>query len=333
MGVTIYDIAEKAQVSIATVSRVFNNHPRVSDDTRERVLTVAERLGYQPHVSAQNLARRQTHLISAVIPVMTNYFFVEVLRGLQDRLSESEYDLLAYTSNELEEVDVQIERAIQRGRAEGLLLFSTPITEDRVKRLKRSRQPVVLVDCFHPEFDSVSIKNEQGGYLATTHFIEKGCQKIGLITGHPESVPSAERRKGYERALQEAGRAMDASLMISCGNTEEHGYTEQAGYTAMQSLLRRAQQPDAVFVASDIQALGAMQAIKEARLSIPDDIAIIGFDDIIISKYVGLTTLQQPMYQMGKLAVEKFLMRLQHPDLPVSHTVFSPRLICRTTCP
>ena len=330
MGVTIYDIAEQANVSIATVSRVFNNNPRVSETTRARVMAVAEALGYQPHVSARSLARRKTHVISAVIPVMTNYFFVEVLRGLQDRLAQSEYDLLVYTSNALEDVDAQLNRALQRGRAAGVLLFSMPITEDRVERFKRSRLPIILVDCFHPEFDSVSVNNEMGGYLATQHFIEQGRRKIGMVTASG-GEPGLQRRQGYERALQEAGLPVDASLVEASVEIAEHGYTEQAGYDAMQGLLHRHPKTDAVFATSDVQALGAMRALKEAQIQVPDAVGVIGFDDIVVSKYVGLSTLRQPMRQMGMLAVEKFLLRLTQPDHPVSHTVFAPELIVRDT--
>ncbi len=331
VGVTIYDIAEQASVSIATVSRVFNDHPRVSEATRARVLAVADALGYRPHVSAQNLARRKTHLLSAVIPTLTNYFFVEVLRGLQDRLAQSDFDLLVYSSTTVEDVDAQLDRALQRGRAAGVLLFSTPLTDERVRRLKQSRQSVVLVDSFHPEFDSVSINNELGGYLATRHFIEQGHTRIGLIMGNPVSVPAAERRKGYERALREAGLPVDQALVVASTDVEEHGYTEEVGYAAMQQLLQRRPRPAAVFAASDIQALGALRALSEAGLHAPDDVAVIGFDDIKISEYVGLSTLRQPMRQLGKLAVEKFLHRLQHPDHPISHTVFSPSLVLRQT--
>jgi len=330
VGVTIYDIAERANVSIATVSRVFNNNPRVSKTTRARVVAVAEELGYQPHVSARSLARRKTHVISAVIPVLTNYFFVEVLRGLQDRLAESEYDLLVYTSNALDQVDAQLDRALQRGRAAGVLLFSMPITEDRIKRFRRSGLPVILVDCFHPEFDSVSVNNELGGYLATRHFIERGRRQIGMVMASG-GEPALARRRGYERALQEAGLPVEASLVEASIEIEEHGYTEQAGYDAMEGLLQRHRQTDAVFATSDVQALGAMRALKKAGLRVPDDVAVIGFDDIVVSRYVGLSTLRQPMRQMGTVAVEKFLLRLQQPDHPVSHTVFAPELMVRDT--
>jgi LacI family transcriptional regulator len=205
-----------------------------------------------------------------------------------------------------------------------------PITEDRVRRFMNSRLPIILVDCFHQEFDSVSVNNEIGGYLATRHFIEQGRRRIGMVTASA-GRPALERRQGYERALREAGLAIDESLVKAGGGLQEHGYTEKAGYDAMNELLQRRPLPDAVFATSDVQALGAMRAIKDAGLKVPEDVAIIGFDDIVVSKYVGLSTLRQPMREIGELAVDKFLHRLQHPDHPVSHTVFAPRLVLRDT--
>lgn len=330
MGVTIYDIAEHAEVSIATVSRVFNDHPRVSDTTRARVRAVADELGYQPHVSAQSLARRKTHLMSAIIPVMTNYFFVEVMRGCQERLAQSEFDLLVFTANEPEDAGQQLGRALQPGRSAGVLLFSMPITNALVQRLKRSGQPVILVDCFHPDFDSVSINNELGGWLATRHLIEQGHTRIGLVAAS-RGVPAAERRKGYERALREAGLPLDRSLIDISTDLREHGFTEETGYKAVHKLLRQEEPPTAVFATSDVQALGILRALKEAGLQAPEDLAIVGFDDIHISEYVELTTIRQPMQQIGELAVEKFLSRLEQPEQPVSHTVFTPQLIVRST--
>ena len=292
---------------------------------------VARELEYQPHASAQSLARRRTSLVSAIIPMMANYFFVEVLRGLQDRLAESEFDLLVYSTPTMAEMDGQIERALHRGRAAGLLLASTPLTKNHVEALKRSGQPVVLVDSFHAEFDSVSIDNEQGGYLATRYLVDQGYRRIGMIAAHPTSVPSIQRRVGYEKALLEAGMEVCEDRIVVSSDRAFDGYTEQAGGIGMQALLRRKPRPDAVFVVSDMQALGALQAAGEAGLRVPEDIAVIGFDDIVVSKYVGLSTLRQPMYEMGKLAVEKLLLRIQHPDHPTSHTVFAPRLISRQT--
>lgn len=330
MGVTIYDIASKAEVSIATVSRVFNNSPRVSEKTRERVLEIARSLNYQPNVSAQSLARQKTHLISAVVPVMTNFFYMEIMRGMQDALMDSEYDLIVYVAPKPEEVDSQLERATQRGRSEGLILLSMPLAEAHVKRLKASKQAIALVDALHPDFDSISVDNVKGGQMATAHLLAQGYERIGHISVYPEPPPAEQRREGYEKALREAGREVDPAL-IARSTRQPFGFVEDAGYESMQVLLARPPRPDAVFVASDVQALGALRALHAAGLRVPEDVAVIGFDDIKISEYVGLSTLRQPMYEMGKLAVEKLLTRVHYPDHPITQTVFSPRLVQRAT--
>ena len=144
-------------------------------------------------------------------------------------------------------------------------------------------------------------------------------------------MPAAQRRKGYERALAEAGLPLNDAFLVVSTDDEEHGYTEKAGYEAMRTLLRRGDPPGAVFAVSDIQALGALRALKEASLRVPEEVAIVGFDDIKVSEYVGLSTLRQPMREMGKAAVEKMLLRMKHPDHPISHTVFSPSLVARRT--
>ena len=332
MAVTIYDIAQRAGVSIATVSRVFSGSAPVADGTRARVFAVADELGYEPHVSARSLARKSTQLVAAVVPMLTSYFFMEVIRGVQDRLAESDYDLLVFSSRSPEHVDAQLARAAQKGRADGLLLCSTPLTPPRADALLASGSPVVLVDSAHPDFDSVAVNNREGGYAATRHLLELGHERVALIAPNPVSVPGLERRAGYEAALRDAGRAVDARLIATSGEDDEHGYTREAGYAAMQALLRLPEPPDAVFAASDVQALGALRALREAGLRVPEDVALVGFDDIRTSAYVGLSTLRQPMYEMGKAAIDKLLRRIEAPSRPVSHTTFSAELCVRETC-
>ena len=337
MSVTIYDIAEQARVSIATVSRVFNEHSRVSDATRRRVFRVADELGYEPHASAQSLARKNTRLISAVVPMMTSFFFMEVLRGMQDRLDETDHDLLVYAARTLGRVDGQLARAVQRGRADGLLLVSTPVSESRARRLSASRRPLVLVASFHEAFDSVSIDNRRGGAQAARHLLPRGHERIGLILPVGESVPAAERRAGVEDAVGAAGLRIDPRRVVEAEwDQDQHGYTRFAGYRAMQRLLElpEAERPTAVFAAADVMALGALRALREAGLSEnggPPAIEVVGFDDIASSAHVGLTTLRQPMVEMGKLATEMLLRRLREPGAPPSHTVFAPQLVVRET--
>ncbi len=334
MSVTIYDIADRADVSIATVSRVFNDHPRVSEGTRERVFRVANTLGYEPHASAQSLARQNTQVVSAVVPMMTSFFFMEVLRGMQDRLDESDFDLLVYAARTLGRVDGQLGRALQRGRSDGMLLVSTPVSGTRARRLTASPRPVVLVDSFHEDLDSVSVDNVTGGAEAARHLLDRGHERIGLILPLAESVPAQDRRRGVEEALAARGVTLDPRLVVVAEwDHEQHGYTRYAGYRCMQQLLALPPEarPTAVFAAADVMALGALRAAREAGLSVPGDLEVVGFDDIESSAYVGLTTLRQPMVEMGTLATELLLRRMREPDTPPSHTVFAPRLVVRET--
>lgn len=331
MGTTIYDIAEKAGVSIATVSRVLNGSDRVSPDSRKAVLHAAELLDYQPHLSARNLARRKSEVVSAVIPMMTNLFFGEVLRGLQDRLIESEYQLIVHSARTLDEVDSQLERALNRGQSDGVLLFSTPIENGRIEQLSQASVPVVLVDSFHPELDSVTTDNRLGGEMATQHLMSLGCKRIALVMANPRSRPSVDRRDGYFQALQTAGLQASSEFVVSSEDPLNHGYSEQAGRQAMETLLTRGHTPDGVFATSDVQALGVIRAIQDAGLCVPGDIRVIGFDDIVVSRYVGLSTMRQPRYEIGSTAIDKLMARINQSSRPVSHTLFSPDLIERQT--
>lgn len=331
MSSTIYDIAEQANVSTATVSRVFNEKGGVSPETREKVIQVAQELEYRPNASAQSLASKQTHLIAAVVPVLANHFYMGVLRGVQDALSTSDYDLLVLTPSRPEEIDAQLRRASQRGRSDGILFMSKAVTPEIEEILNSSSQEIILLDTEHPEYESISIDNERGGYDATRHLIEQGRKRIAHITTDtPEPPPATKRRTGYERALAEANGV--AAPMIARGEKEPFAFDREGGYRAMIDLLRREPRPDAVFAASDMQALGALNALDERGYAVPEEIAVVGFDDIDISAYVELTTLRQPLHDLGKLAVEKLTRRIQDPGRSVSSTVFSPELIIRRTC-
>lgn len=261
--------------------------------------------------------------------MMTTQFFMEVLRGVQDRISETDYDLLIFSSTNFPHVDNQITRAMHRGRSGGVLLFSTPLSSNRLELLTEADIPVVLVDSEHPEFDSVSTDSERGGYLATRHLIERGYRHIGLIMAHPESVPAVSRMNGYTRALREAGITVEESLMVQTENNRMHGFTEKDGYDAMSRLLESNPKLDAVFATSDIQALGAMTAAKDRGIAIPKELAIVGFDDILISGYLGLTTIRQPMFDMGRQAADRLLDRMSEVNTAPTHTVFVPQLVER----
>lgn len=193
--VTIYDIAREAGVGIGTVSRVLNNSPNVTPETKKRVLEVTKRLSYQPHTYAQRLARRHSETISAIIPFFSTYFFAGVLHGVQDKTSEFGYDLVLYGVNNADQIESHINRALQRGRVDGLLFFSMKLPPSAVPLLKESKLPVVLVDTSLPEFDSISVANTEGACTAVKHLIQLGHRSIGMVSAQLASTPAGETRR------------------------------------------------------------------------------------------------------------------------------------------
>lgn len=332
MPPTIYDVAEQAGVSTATVSRVYNNAERVSEPTRLRVLQAAKKLRYRPHISARNLAMKKSRLLSAVIPVLTNAFYMEVIRGMQNEIHQSDFDLLVFAAPRPEEIDDQLYRALQPGRSDGLLLLSTVPTDEQEALIKSVYSSVVLTDALHPEFDSIAVDNRQGGYLATMHLIEQGYRDIAHITvAAPKPPQASERLAGYKQALRDAGLPVRPELIVA-SQKHLYGFVEEAGYEGMKTLMEGSVHPEAVFAASDVQALGALDYLRTKQLRVPEDIAMIGFDDIRVSSYVGLSTLRQPMQVMGRYAVKRVLERLEQPDLPVDQVQMTPELVVRNTC-
>lgn len=325
MSATIYDIAKKAGVSIATVSRVFNNNKNVSEKTREKILGIADAMGYHPKAFAQGLARRNTKIIMALVPVISNYFFMEVLAGIQDKLTEFNYDLNIYNIKPNVNLVDQVEYVLRKGMGDGYLFISIHLEESLWESLKRYDVPITLMDEYHTGFDSVSVDSVEGAYTATQFLLRHNYKRVAMISALPQAKPTRDRVLGYKRALEDAGYLVDEDLIVKGDDLDRDGFTEKAGYEAMIKLLKSGKKPDACFSASDIQAVGALKAMKDYNKQIP----LISFDDIQISEYLGLSTMRQPMYEMGALAVEKLMNRLHNRKAMISHTVFSPELILR----
>lgn len=329
MSATIYDIADKANVSIATVSRVFSNHPRVSEKTRAKVLAIAEQYHYYPNVSAQTLARQNSYMLAAVVPMLTNYFFMEVLRGVQDRMASSGYDLMVFSVSDPSESFSQLQRATQKGRSEGVFLFSTYLSDADSKRLQKAGHPVLMVDCYDDLLDSVSVDNLLGAYQATQHLLAQGYTKIGLLGADPISIPAQERKKGFLKAIQEANVVIPTTMMADCVNCAFHGFSESSGYQTAMEILSFHPEVEAFFAMSDTQALGALKAIKEKGRIVGKDIAIIGFDDIQIAEYVGLSTIRQPMYEMGQKAFDMLKSKIESKKDINQQQKLAPELVVR----
>jgi len=335
-AVTIYDVAKKAGVGIGTVSRVLNHSQRLTPETRARVLKVITELNYQPHAFARGLARKKTFAIAAIVPFFTGYFYVELLKGIQHAVSKHKYDLVLYTVDDLKKTAAYIRRALHERRVDGVLLISLSIPEKYSEQFQGRKLPVVLVDAWHPAHDSITVNNKDGAYRAVRHLLDRGHRSIAIVNGHLESIPAQERLAGYEAALREAGVELQKDLMLSSDELDgaaavlNDGFNKEAGYLAMQRLLQRqCARPTAVFMASDIQAMGAIKAIREAGLRMPDDIAMVGFDDIELSEYLGLSTVRQPMFKMGEQAVERLLALLNNPDAESQHFRIETELVIR----
>ncbi len=327
MASTIYDIAKKAGVSIATVSRVFNQSSSVSERTRDKVLAIADEVGYHPQVHAQGLASKKSNTIMAVVPVISNYFFMEVLGGIQDKLREHNYELNIFNVTADSDFFNQVEHVLKRRWAEGYLFISIHLKDEEWAQLKRFGVPITLIDEFYEGFDAVSVDNVQGAYRATKSLITNGYSRIAMLSALETSKPIRDRKDGYKSALKEAGIPYSEDLVVRGDTLYRDGFTERGGYEAMLKILTMEPTVEACFCASDIQAVGALKAMQDLGKHIP----IIGYDDIELAEYMGLSTIRQPMHDMGFFATQTLIDRLKNPEKAISQTIYTPELILRSS--
>jgi DNA-binding LacI/PurR family transcriptional regulator len=295
-------------VGVATVSRVLNGRENVRPVTRAKVQEAIDALRYRPSSVARSLSLRRTHLLGVVVPFFTSPSAVERVRGIAGVLARSAYDLMLFDV-ESEDRREHAFRLFDRGdRSDGLLLISLAPPEDEVERLLESRLPVVLVDAEHPAFPSLVIDDVRGGALATSHLIELGHRRIGFV-GDKSPDPfrftsSRDRTRGYESALREAGIELRREYV------REGTHSHHVARSIAIDLLRLPDRPTAVFAASDTQGLGVLEAARILGIRVPEELSVIGFDDIEVAAYVGLTTVRQPLYDSGRRGAELLLQLL-----------------------
>lgn len=327
MAVTIYDVAERAGVGIGTVSRVLNNSPQVSETTRQKVLAAIAELNYHPSPIAQRLSLRRTFTIGVITPFFTRPAFVARLRGVEAALAESEYDLVLYNVETTDKRDACFRQLPISQRFDGLLLIALPPTDEDVDCFRQADMPVVLIDAYHPALSHVVIDDVKGGYMATKHLIELGHTRIAYISDPLESpfrfTSSLHRYQGYRQALEEAG----IPFRPEYHRWAEHG--EKQAHDMTNQLLDLDERPTAIFAASDTQAIGALEAIRERGLRVPQDVALVGYDDIEVSRYLGLTTVRQPFFESGVKGVEVLLQSIEHPPAEPLRVELPIELVCR----
>jgi len=327
---TIRDVARASNVSIATVSRVFNNSPLVSEETRQRVVAAASTLGYWPNGIARSLITNRTHTLGLLLPDLHGEFFSEVIHGVDLLSREKGFHLLVSRSSGNAEELTDALRSM-RGRVDGLVVMAPDVDASRALRHSAGSVPIVLLnpEVMLPGCDTISIGNAQGAHAVVRHLIGLGHRRIATITGPTQNIDARQRLEGYRSALREGGAEASPDL-------EFHGdFTERSGYEAALEMLRQQGRPTAVFVANDHMAVGVLGALQEAGMRVPDDIALAGFDDIQMARYLTppLTTVHVDMLRMGQRAVQ-LLLDPERVTGPAEgrHEVLATTLVVRASC-
>jgi LacI family transcriptional regulator len=327
---TIYDVASRAEVSIATVSRVLNTPHRVNEETRKRVMAAIDDLHFVPKAEASARARRNSYRIGVLAPFFTYPSFVERLRGVASLLNGSEYELVVYSVDSVQHYQSQLEMLPVARRIDGLIVMSLQIGDLDAERLLEHDLQTVLIESHHTAFSGVEIDNEAGGRLAAQYLIECGHRNIAFV-GIGSEIPgctlptSAIRLVGFRQAMADAELPLRDIYIRNAENDMAAAY-EQA-----KLLLNIDEPPTAIFATSDLLAIGILKALRELNLRVPEDVAVLGFDNLDIADYLGLTTIAQSLFESGRVAVELLLGRLGEPTRAVQHVRFPLQVIRRST--
>ncbi len=329
--ITIFDVANEAGVSYSTVSRVLNNKEHVSPEKRERVLRAMAELGYVANIQARTLAGGHSHIVGLLVHGLDTSYIGEIMKGIDNELYTVNYDLMLYTTHRRKTKESAYVVKLTRNLVDGLLLVLPRNADAYLETLRQRHFPHVLVDHLgSPMIDApaVGATNWQGAYEATTYLLDLGHRRIGFITGSMELGCAVERLEAYKAALEKHGIAIDPELI------REGDFLQPRGYTCARELLALAQPPTAIFASNDISAFGVMEAVRDHGLQIPRDISIIGFDDIPQASSVNppLTTVRQPLEQMGSSAARMLLHYIAEPDRPVERLELPTELIVRQSC-
>ncbi|HCZ06279.1 MAG: LacI family transcriptional regulator [Thermotogota bacterium] len=330
MKPSIKDVARLAGVSLGTVSKVLNNNPTVKPENRMKVLRAIAQLGYRPNPFARSLASNKTYMVSIFLPIMSSEFYAYLFEGIDDELSNAWYDSSIYPLfSKRRLVDYSNPNAFPY-QSDGVLLVSLIPEKLFEGGHVPTKKPVVLVDACSKKYDSVYVDNVYGGYLAGKHLLEKRGE-VFLISisekGKPEFASGVfeQRRRGFEKALKEAGLALPNSHVFEIGESFPEAFT------VAREILQRATLPVNIFAVCDTLAMGVVEAVKESGLTLGTDVRVVGFDDLKWSEKLGLTTVRQPIVEMGKKAATILLKRIVGDDSPRYEVRFKPKLIVRSS--
>ena len=323
---TLNEIAETVGVTSMTVSRVLNNSGYVSDETRTKVLNAVKELNYRCNGLARNLRRQRTETIGLVLGDISNPYSTELARAIRQTAMANNYNLFICISEHSAEEDIAAFESLTSHSVDGIIVATraNDSGDEYLKSIVENNVPVVVIgrDFYHENIDYISADNLDGGFEATQHLIDLGHRRIGFIGATLDSGAKLKRLQGYLNALEKHGIGIDERLVTGRREAKSGvpGYsTEEIGYEGMKRLLSLPNRPTAVFARNDFTAIGAMTAIKEAGLRIPNDVAIIGFDDIPLAVHMSpsLSTVRQPMHLQGQIAAEFLLRRIENEEVPL----------------
>ncbi|MCF8068824.1 MAG: LacI family transcriptional regulator [Desulfobacterales bacterium] len=332
---TIKDIAQMAGVSPTTVSMVMNNRPRVSDEMRDKIMAIAGKINYRPNLLARSMVNRRSFTIGLIINDIADPFYPELAKGVEEKARELGFHVILCNTNNTHELEkIQIEMLRSRN-VDGIILSTVSCNDPHIRALKDDAVPFVLINRtittpgFSEEVDYIVLDNYSGGYKAIEHLHRLGHDRIGIITGDLNSSTAAERTRGAIKALDDFNLQQDASL------TKECHYSRSSAKKAAQSLLNLENRPTAIFAQDDNMAIGAREAIIEAGYTVPEDIALIGFDDIDMASLAGidLTTISQKKYEMGAAGMEILSQKIEKGNsAKLSRIKLKAELIIRKSC-
>ena len=327
MGITIRDVALRAGVSVTTVSRALNGTGPVSEDVRRRVAAASSELRYMPHGTARSLITRRTDVFGVVLPDLFGEFFSEVIRGMDPRAQERGYHLLLSGSHDGRR-EIEFAVGAMRGRVDGMIVMSPDVTGAQLAESLPPDVPVVLLNCdvSGTDFSAINVDNFGGARDMVRHLTGQGHRRVAMVMGSASNFDARERLRGFRAAIAEAGGAVEG--MEVAGD-----FTEAGGYRAALELARGDEPPTAIFCANDAMAVGAISALRGAGRRVPDDVAVAGFDDIPIGRYLSpsLSSVRVDVNRMGARAVE-LLCNAIAGDAPPAQELLETRLVVRRSC-
>ena len=325
--VTIQDVAKRAGVSVSTVSRVLNGKADVASETQDRIRSVIDNLGYTTNLAARSMRSFRKNLIGLLMPDIAYPFAIEVMKGVNRAIAESEFDLLVYTTGDVRKSEQASHEQkyvslLTNSIADGVIIVAPVAAEFSPDA------PIVSIDPLlsNPNYAAVHATNYQGATDAMKYLLGLGHQRIGFITGRAGLESSNRRLKGYREALQEAGCSIDEQLIAS------GDYTTETGAKCARELLSMENRPTAIFASNDQMAMGVYQAAEEIGLRIPDDLSVVGFDNIMESRYLGLTTVDQFISEMGSVATKMLIQLIKGEPLDSQTYQMQTQLIVRNSC-